>query len=138
MALDSDRIRFKGKAISAAIKCGGSIEHEDAASFFDLLYQEWKASGVGLSGSETWLTDRLTGNFKSLGAAPIWVEDEPTWPFLDGKPMVFLCQCSMPENGILASELSAGETVYLFGGRKSENGKVKMTYRTVSQFAKGF
>ena len=138
MALDPDRIRFKGKAISAAIQCGGSIEHEEAENFFDMLYQDWKGSGIGLSASEAWLIDRLKGIFKSLGDAPIWVEDEPKWPFLNGKPMVFLCQQSMPEHGELAAELSAGETVYLFGCRKTENGKTQMVYRTVSQYAPGF
>lgn len=138
MALDPDRVRFKGKAISAAIKSGGSIEHDEAASYFELLHQEWKASGVGVSGAETWLTERLKGEFKSLGEAPIWIDDEPTWPFLDGKPMVFLCQVSMPEHGEVVSVLSPGETVYLFGCRKTDNGKTKMVYRTVSQYAKGF
>jgi hypothetical protein len=138
MALDPERIRFKGKAIAAAIKCGGSIEHEEAASFFEGLYHEWKSSGLGLSASEGWLIDKLKEVFRSLHEAPTWIEDEPKWPFLDGKPMIFLCQCSMPDHGVSEAELSPGETVYLFGGRKTENGKTKMVYRTVSQYAVGY
>lgn len=138
MTLDKDRIRFKGKAISAAIKCGGSLDSEGASELFESLYSEWKASGVTLAASEAWLSERLRGVFKSLREPPVWIEDEPSWPFLDGKPMVFLNQCSIPENDLTSSELSPGETVYLFGGRKTESGKTRMVYATVSQYAKGF
>lgn len=138
MTLDKDRIRFKGKAISAAIASGGSLESDAASPFFESLYTDWKASGVSLGASESWLKERLAGVFKSLEHPPVWIEDEPSWPFLDGRPMVFLCQCSMPENGLSSSELSPGETVYLFGARKAENGKTRMVYVTVSQYAKGY
>jgi hypothetical protein len=52
--------------------------------------------------------------------------------------MVFLKQCSMPENELTSRELSPGETVYLFGGRKAEGGKTRMVYVTVSQYARGY
>ena len=138
MTLDKDRIRFKGKAISAAIASGGSLDNESAAPFFEPLYMEWKASGVSLAASESWLKERFVGVFKSLESPPVWIEDEPSWPFLDGRPMVFLSQCSIPESELSSSELSSGETVYLFGGRKTEGGKTRMVYVTVSQCAKAF
>jgi hypothetical protein len=138
MALDQDRIRFGGKAIDAAMKYGGSLSVDPASAFFESLYSEWKASGSSLQESEAWLRQRLSGVFKSLENPPVWIEDEPSWPFLDGKPMVFLNQCSMPENALTARELSPGETVYLFGGRKTESGKTRMVYTTVSQYAEGW
>jgi hypothetical protein len=137
MALDQERIRFKGKAISAAIKCGGSIENNEAGSFFDSLYQQWKETGLPLASAEPWLLDRLRNTFKSIGSPPKWIQDEPTWPFVDGKPMVFFGQFSMEDDEFSNRELSPGETVYLFGGRKTEGGKTRMTYCTVSQYAKG-
>ena len=139
MALDRDRIRFKGKALSAAIRCGGSIEHDDAGPFFDNLYAEWQGSGLSLDASEGWLDERLKDAFKCVERAPEWVdEEEPLWPFIDGKPMVFLAQCTMKDDELGREELSPGETAYLFGGRKHEDGKVRMTYTTVSQFAPGY
>src|SRR5688500_14784924 len=107
MVLDPQRVRFKGKAISAAIEVGGSLDHPDAAPFFDALYSEWLASGRSLPEAEAWLRERFVEAFPSIAAVPVWVEDEPTWPFYDGKPMTFLVQTP---TGVL----SPGETVYVF------------------------
>ena len=138
MALDRDRVRFKGKAISAAIRSGGSIEGDDAAAFFDELHREWVASGEPLDAASAWLEDRLCRAFAYLTEPPVWVEGDPSWPYLEGRPMVFLTQCSIEESELAMRELSPGETVYLFGGRITDGGKTRVIYRTISQFAKGF
>lgn len=137
MALDAEQIRFEGKAISAAMKLGASLEDKEAAPFLAQLYVEWKKLEIPLASTEAWFSKRLGGVFKFVDAPPKWIEEEPAWPFIDGRPMVFLSQCSHPKEGALSSELSAGETVYLFAGRRTENGKTRMEYRTVSQFEKG-
>ncbi|MBL8812984.1 MAG: hypothetical protein JNM43_22645 [Planctomycetaceae bacterium] len=134
----AEKMRFEGKAVSAAMKLGGSLEDKEAAPFLDRLYNEWKELAIPLASTEAWLSKRLGGTFKCIGSTPVWIEDEPAWPFIDGKPMVFLSQCSHPKEGSLSSELSAGETVYLFAGRRTTNGKTRMEYRTVSQFEKGY
>ena len=138
MSLDKEYIRFMGKAFSAAMRYGGSLEGDGADSFVQDLYSEWKSTSQSLATAESWLNKRLDGVFKSLNEKPEWVEEEPLWPFLDGKPMVFLSQCSMPENELSYKELSPGETVYLFGGRQVKEGKTRMVYVTVSQYAQGF
>jgi hypothetical protein len=138
MPLDAEQIRFEGKAISAAMKLGGSLEDKDAALFLAQLYAEWKKLEIPLASTEAWFSKRLAGVFKSVDVPPIWIEEEPAWPFIDGRPMIFLSQCSHPKEGVLSSELSAGETVYLFAGRRTTNGKTRMEYRTISQFEKGY
>lgn len=138
MAVNADLIRFEGKAISAAMKLGGSLEDKEAAPFLAQLFAEWKKLEIPLASTEAWFMKRLGGVFKFVEAPPRWIEEEPIWPFIDGRPMVFLSQCSLPKEGALSSELSAGETVYLFAGRRTVSGKTRMEYKTVSQFEKGF
>lgn len=134
MALDPDRIRFKGKIIAAAIRKGGSVEDAHATPFIDKLLEEWNRSGKSLEEGAAWLDVRLNGVFQSLDSPPKWVEEEPVWPFLDGVPMIFLSQTTMDNSPVSAAMLSPGETVYLFAARQSAGKGFKMQYRTVSQF----
>lgn len=134
MALDPDRIRFKGKLIAAAIRKGGSVEDSQAGPFIDKLLEEWRRSGKTLEQSAAWLDERLNGVFLSLTNPPRWVEEEPAWPFLDGTPMVFLSQTTMDNSPVSAAALSPGETVYLFAARQPAGKGFKMQYRMVSQF----
>ena len=138
MALDRDRIRFKGKVVSAAMRQGGSLERQESAPFFEMLYSEWVEKGLTLDGANVWLDNRLRGAFESIAQPPVWIEDEPSWPYLSGKPMIFLTQCTIAESELSVRALAAGETVYLFGGRETAGGKTRMVYRTVSQFADGY
>jgi hypothetical protein len=127
VALDPQRVRFKSKALAAAMALGGSLESPDAAPFFEALYSEWLASATEMSGAEAWLRERLVGTFASVGAAPAWIDEEPAWPFLDGRPMTFLSQTP-------AGPLAPGEVVYLFGARKPRGSGFEMVYRVASQF----
>lgn len=138
MNLDKSRIRFMSKAISVASQFGGAIDRDEAANFFDTIYSEWTASNLSLEKTEAWLKDRLSNAFQSIGHPPVWIEDLSSWPYLDGKPMVFLCQCTMRSNELTDRELSPGETVYLFGGRKIAGDKIWMEYKVVSQYQKEF
>jgi hypothetical protein len=72
--------------------------------------------------------------FISLVSPPVWVEEEPTWPFLDGKPMVFLSQTKIDRTPVSDQLLSPGSTVYLFGARQVDGKGFRMIYKTVSQF----
>lgn len=138
MVMDKEKLRFEAKAISAATKLGASLEDKDAVTYLDLLFEEWKKTGGASVDVSNWLLKRLEGAFKSASTPPDWIEEDFTWPFLDNKPMIFLIQFSHPKSGPLAEELSAGETVYLFAGRKSEDGITRLVYKTVSQFENGY
>jgi hypothetical protein len=132
--VDEIRVRFKGKAFSVAIRLGASIEDDQAKEYFDTMYSDWTATGLGLDEAAEWLDARMATEFRSLGNPPEWVEDEPAWPFLNGRPMVFLMQCSFDDMEPIRSMLSPGETVYLFGIRSQVEGNFEMVYRTISQF----
>ena len=134
MQLDPQRVRFKGKAILVAMRCGASLSSPEAGPFFENLYLAWQAANLPLEAAERWLGDRMPAEFKSLGEPPSWVEEEPAWAFLSDRPMVFLTQCSMDVNNRSASDLSPGETVYLFGLRQVDGELSRMVYRTISQF----
>jgi len=135
MELDRDRIRFKGKVGSAAIRKNASVDDPEAKIFVDQLYKEWKAMNKPIEEADSWLDKRLDGIFLSLKQGPVWVEAEPTWPFMDGKPMVFLSQVRMDDSAFSKTALSPKETAYLFAGRQPA-GKdgFKLVYRVVSQF----
>ena len=132
--MDERRIRFKGKAISTAMRLGASIEDDQASDYFDSLYSAWNATGLTLDEASTWLEARMAIDFRSLGNPPEWVEDEPAWPFLDGRPMVFLMQCTFDDGELSRSLLSPGETVYLFALRSHVGDDLQMGYRTISQY----
>lgn len=135
MEFNPDRIRFKGKLFSAAHKFGGSVESKEAQAFVLSLYAEWLSTGRPLGECERWLEDRLKGCFQSLNEAPVWVEDEPDWPFHTDQPMVFISQTSIGDHEPAASKLAPGETVYLFGARSPGKEGFRMFYKVVSQFA---
>jgi hypothetical protein len=99
-----------------------------------LLYAEWKATGKPLDEAAAWLDQRLNDTFLFLKNPPVWVEDEPSWPFFEGKPMVFLSQ-TMDSSPVGKSALSPGETVYLFAARQKYKTGFKMHFEVVSQFA---
>lgn len=135
MQLDQAKIRFMGKMISAAQRQNASIDHREGKGFVDAIYQEWLETHQPLELAPDWLDRRMEREFCSLSNPPIWVEDEPSWPFLDGMPMIFLSQTSVDQNAFSLARLSPGETIYLFGARQAVNGGFKMIYRTVSQYA---
>lgn len=134
MILDKEKIRFKGKLISAALRLNASVSDAGARDFVDQIYEEWRATGLPLEESTDWLGSRLAEVFVSYNAPPVWVEDEPAWPFHQGKAMIFLCQITMDDGPFSASALSPGETIYVFAARQPVDRGFKMIYRVVSQF----
>jgi hypothetical protein len=134
MSFDPTRIRFKGKLISVAHEYGGSVETPDAEAFSSSLYDEWSHRGEPIEKCADWLRGRLKDCFQSLNEAPAWVEEEPSWPFHNGQPMVFISQTTFGEQEPARSKLSPGETVYVFGARSPEARGFRMIYKVVCQF----
>src|SRR5262245_10499096 len=114
--------------IVAAHRKNASVEHAAAERFREEVYAEWRATGKPLEQAERWLDERLDGLFLSLREPPVWVEDEPSWPFFDGKPMVFLSQTTMHQSPLTKTALSPGETVYLFAAREKYKTGFKMRF----------
>jgi hypothetical protein len=126
MALDPQRIRFLGKAIGAAHRLGGSVEGDAAEAYVSALYQEWLGTGLALDQAPSWLAARMVNDFGHTSEPPTWVEEEPSWPFFEGKPMVFVSQAS-------AGALAPGTVAYLFGARTPYKSGFKVIYHVVTQ-----
>lgn len=138
MQLDKARIRFHSKLMSAAQQLGGSASGDESQPFVDSLYCDWLDESLPLSSVVQWLDAKLQNVFESLDSPPEWIEEEPDWPFIDGVPMVFVSQTSFLGTPLANARLSVGETIYLFAGRRCfDDGRVRMEYRVVSQFADG-
>ena len=132
--IDPDRIRFGGQVRKTVDKMNASVEGAEARPFVDMLYAEWKQAGKPENEITTWLAARLQNVFLSLAAPPRWVEEEPAWPFHQGKPMVFISQITIDDSEVSQTSLSSGETLYLFGAREPEGTGFRMFYKVVSQF----
>lgn len=87
--MDANKLRFKAKLLSAAIRKSASIEGSGADSFVDMLYAEWSQLGKPIEHVAGWLDERLDSAFLSLNESPKWVESEPAWAYHQGQPMVF-------------------------------------------------
>lgn len=133
--LDKDALRFKAKVLRIAQEhFNASCEGGDADPFLNRLYEEFVAEGLKPDFAETWIRRRLEGQFLSVGEAPKWVESEPAWPFLEGKPMVFIAQHCLPRNEVTEHNLTWSEEVYIFGARVNLPRGYRIEYRVVSQF----
>ena len=136
MSKDAKWFRFGGACVGVAEdELGASLndcsqaEHE---RFIDALYAEYLGDGEP-GNLRRWLRERLEPLFPCLGERPHWVEKQPAWPWLNGKPMAFLHQFQVPLNAIANSHLVAGATLYIFAGKVSTNGGWRMEYRVVEQ-----
>lgn len=130
--LDKDRISFGGLLIRLALEFGASLEAEGADKFEDELYGEYLAAGKPDS-LEAWLREKVKVSFKSMDKPPQWVEDEPSWPFFNNKPMIFISQTELTETSFNQEFLTWDEVIYLFGARKPFKKGYEMVYTTVSQ-----
>ena len=128
MTHDAARVRFIGKAIVAAHAVGGSIDGTESKPFTERLYSDWKSLNQDIEEAPYWLATQMTSAFRSVGAPPAWVEEEPSWPFSQGEPMTFISQAKV-------GELSPGEVVYVFAARRLRGTGFSMVYRVVSQFS---
>ncbi|WP_309381277.1 hypothetical protein [Cerasicoccus frondis] len=132
MNINRELIRFHGKVITLAEKFGGSASSDDAQPFVAKIYDEFLKEGSP-KGVEAWLTKRLSAAFKYVDEPPHWVEQEPSWPFFDGDPMVFISQKSLAENEVTSEYLGINQTVYLFGSRKKCGDGFELEYKVVTQ-----
>ena len=102
-----------------------------STEFIDRLYSEFNESG--LDDVDAWLDVRLEGEFKYMKDPPKWVEEEPTWLFHEGRPMIFMSQTYVPFDDAIGTDLLQGATIYLFGIRDVDPNK-PMIYRTLDQY----
>jgi hypothetical protein len=133
--MDMQYLKFHGTAMELA-------ENEFAASFTEdveqslvkNIYEEYLRDGSPKTTAK-WLRTKLKNIFRYVDTPPIWIEKSfhPIWPFLDGNPMIFIKQFSVPDNEFCAQNLSAGTILYVFGGRRKNEHGFEMIYRVMEQ-----
>lgn len=130
---DKDAMRFQAKVMAVAKrKLNAKCEGAQAEDFLNEIYREYQEAGKPRD-AEAWITDRLRGEFLYVSDPPSWVEVEPTWPFFNGKPMVFVSQTLLPQNEVTTKHLTWDQVVYLFGARVPDPDGYMVEYRTVTQ-----
>jgi hypothetical protein len=133
--VDKDLIRFYGKVITVAERqFRASCSGKEAESFIQMLYTDFKHAGMPKD-VEQWLDVRLQKEFLCVAEPPRWVEDEPAWPFYQGKPMVFVSQMTLHKNSVTEQHLTWDAELYLFGARVNLDRGYRVEYYVVTQIA---
>lgn len=132
MSFDKNLILFEGELFTTAHEYNAAVEGDESEGYCEALYEEFKASG---SNQTSWLKERLKDEFLYVDQPPVWVGEEPSWAFYEGKPMIFISQYAIPETDLTKEKLTYDETIYTFGIRipgKSKGG-FDMLYKTIIQ-----
>ena len=76
-----------------------------------------------------WIRETLKGYFRCVDKPPKWIGD-PDWPWIDGRPTVFLTQWTAPEILPENCGVIGGEVFYLFAAAVNDRSEI----RVVKQF----
>ena len=117
--------------LAASLNDCTQSEHE---KFIEGLYAMYISAGEPKN-TKGWLREHLRERFRSVGDRPRWVEGKPAWPWLDGKPMVFLGEFQVLKTETAREHATPGVTLYVFGARVPTTGGWRMEYKVVEQRA---
>jgi hypothetical protein len=139
MKLDADAIKFGGLIHGFVDKqFKASLMEDENGSFCDMIYRKYQAAGSPKN-KKQWLADELKQYFKCATHPPRWIGklDVPSWPFVNGTPMVFIEQVEVPDNEVAKYVSYPRAMLYIFAGRKPvddvPNGWMSV-YRVIEQF----
>ncbi len=129
-----EEYQFQGKAMDIAeTEFAGSIRGDHGEALLKQILDEYKAAGCPKQ-KKVWIKERLKNVFECVAERPQWVQEFPDWPWLDGKPMIFIKQFDVPATPLVAEKLATSKVLYIFGARRpAEGGLWKMEYRVVAQ-----
>jgi hypothetical protein len=119
MGLDVEELRFCGIVASVAEdEMSASINDDEDRAFRSALYQDYVKAGKPKD-KKDWITQELKKHFLCVTSPPEWIERTtiPTWPFYNGRPMVFISQISVPGNDVTKAAVSPDVVLYVFGSR---------------------
>ena len=102
-----------------------SFSGDEGTALMNTLYAEYKADGSPKQ-KRKWLRERLPTLFPCVGARPVWRQKYgvPSWPFYNGKPMLFVQQFDVPINDISVHYKVATQTVYVFSALEPSTARV--------------
>jgi hypothetical protein len=128
-------IKFRGKVMRIVEEdYGASLADDEEGAFVQSLYKQYLDSGSPKN-QEAWLREQLSASFLFAVSPPKWIErtTTPRWPFLNGKPMVFITQVTTPQSQVSDRCLSTNTMLYIFGARIVDDEGWKMEYRIIEQ-----
>ena len=136
MALDLEKMKFVGALHRVAEKeLAASFGEDRDEAATNRLYAEYVEASRPKD-LKKWAREKLPAVFAAGDKRPVWVGGTPQWPFMDGRPMVFIRQFEM---GTTPAEARLGlprHTLYVFALKvASQYGGWEMRYRVVQDDA---
>ncbi len=129
--LDKEAMRFQARVMKLAQEIGASCEGQAAEPWLDGIYARFKTDAP--SDRDAWIREELKAAFLSVADPPNWVESEPSWPFWEGRPMVFVTQYALPDSAVARDSVTTHEVIYIFGVRLPAERGYRVEYRIVTQ-----
>jgi len=130
-----EQYKFWGRAQSLAEdELRASLTDDKEGLIVKELWEAYLADGKPKNVNK-WLIPRLKALFQYVSRPPEWVEDAPTWPFFNGRPMIFIDQIGPTDGRVTEELLSADNVIYVFGVREKvdEKGGWRMIYKVIYQ-----
>ena len=138
MKYDVDELKFCGLVGTVSEEdYSASITEDEQLILAKSIYARYK-SEYSPKSKRAWISNVLKDYFVSVLVPPVWIERStvPVWPFLNGKPMIFIHQYRVPDNGISSKHLFPSAVLYVFGGKYADQDmpdKYEMHYRVIEQ-----
>lgn len=122
--------------------CKAGINNKESGLFLKYIYEKYQSDSLPepeISWVKTipkkvksWMTAVLSEHFLCMKHEPVWVR-EPAWRFIDEKAMIFIGQIEFDNNEIMNENLSSGDVIYIFSGKKEVDGGWEMVIKMVKQ-----
>jgi|SRR5262249_16376374 len=133
MMNDLSEHKFAGTVYQIAEKeFAASFDEDKERMLVKQIYDDYKNSGSPRD-TKNWIRSRLQSLFLCVEEKPSWVERRPEWPFMNGKPMIFIQQIAVKENEVSGIGLAVGAILYVFGCRTTMEYGWKTEYRVIEQ-----
>ncbi len=135
MSYDLEKMRFGGQATSIAEdELAASFCEDEGDRLLEMLFDEYQQQGAPVN-RKAWLRRRLEELFACVDQRPRWIESVsvPTWPFCNGRPMVFINQLEVPRTPVSESRLVPSAVLYVFGARVETEYGWELEYHVVEQ-----
>lgn len=136
MANDPERIErltFGSKVIEIGEdEFGATFSGDPGKALMDMLFRLYVEAGKPRD-AKNWLRTQLAQCFVCVNDRPRWIEDSSSWPYFDGKPMVFIQQLAIKDGPVSSDKLATNVDLYIFGAKKKLADSWEMHYEVVEQ-----
>ena len=83
--------------------------------------------------AEYWIEQRLAAIMRWVSERPQWNSQRPHWPWVNGQPLVFISQTSLPENDVTQEFQLSNQTLYVFARCDIDSDSSRIVYEIVVQ-----